>query len=217
MIVAAIYFAILVVVWAVGIALVLSGSCFAAVIGGVFALLLPVIFAVFAFLRLFVLLPSLWKHITNLTIAFAAFAGNEFLFSSCFAATDEGTVFFTSQKAKAIRYKTFHILDDSNKKAREKTKINTLKKSAVNYLLLEFAFESVPQMSVQVLNNRIREQWSAIGIASLIVSVYAIASTLYKYGYEKFCLARFDQNNKKIEKSSTAKTGKKTVNPVYTD
>lgn len=209
-IVVSIFISIVVVVWAIGIAVTLISICVAALIGALFAVLLPIMFAILAFFRLFVLLPTIWKGITNLTIAFAEFAGNRFLFSSCFKAEfsgfEDGAIFFSAEMAKTIRYKTFHILDDSAKE-KTRTKINTLKKTTVNYLVLEFAFESVPQMSIQVINNEERQNWSAIGIASLIVSVYAIASTLYKYGYERFCKTRYDKAGKKVgSNASTATT-----------
>jgi hypothetical protein len=161
------------------------------------ALILPVIFSVMAFLRLFVLAPSAWEAIAKTSIWFADFA-NEYVSIFCSCITGVPFEFFSDQRAKKVEQQIFNIFDDGAQD------LDDLKLSAVKYLSVEFLLESLPQIIIQVLNNNSKAKWSAIAIASMAFSSFAIANTLYKYGYFYLCARKRRTNDNDRESSTDA-------------
>ena len=153
--------------WVLGLAVTLIVVACAVTAAVLTVLVLPLVFAVMALLRLFVLAPSAWEalfylasHVATEVDAVVPFnyfdnAARDRLFSSVFGLTDKD-------------------LDDRS--------ADDLLKMTVKYLAVEFCLESLPQLVVQVVNNNAQPEWSYIAIASFTVSVYAIVSTVYKYG-----------------------------------
>ena len=135
------------------------------------SVVIPTMFSVMAFLRLFVLFPSLWNAWARGAVWFAKQSNGG---CGVMAQID-------SDREVKIRREIFGLYNDGD------IDVNDFKKSSVRYLLIEFLMESLPQMAIQVINNQMRGQWSLIGGFSIGASAYAIASTLYKYGYYYLC------------------------------
>jgi hypothetical protein len=186
------------IIWILGFWFTLVGATLSMVAAVLLALILPVIFSVMAFLRLFVLAPSAWEAIAKTSIWFADFA-NEYV-SIFYRMNMKGYnykfEFFSDQRAKKVEQQIFNIFDDGAQD------VDDLKLSAVKYLTVEFLLESFPQIIIQVLNNNSKAKWSAIAIASMAFSSFAIANTLYKYGYFYLC-ARKRRANDNDRESST--------------
>jgi hypothetical protein len=181
------------------IALLLGGSIFVALVAVsvavaiavavLFGVLIPVLFSVMAFLRLFVLLPALWRSLAD----FATWFGKQAEAGCLFSAFDE------TRQAR-IKSQNFGIYTDE-----ATVDVEHLKKSSVKYLLVEFFLESLPQISIQAINNSRQQYWSPIGIASMAISAYAVVSTLYKYGYLYLCATtryKHEEDAPGIESSS---------------
>lgn len=137
------------------------------------AVFIPASFSVMAFLRLFVLLPSLWRQLATFAVWFAKQAKHGSIVPT-----------FDDARETKLRPHLFGIHEDTTVAAANTT---DLKKASIKYLLIEFVFESLPQIIVQVTNNSRRDNWSPIGISSMAISVYAVVSTMYKYGYLYLC------------------------------
>lgn len=243
---------LVVLIWVGGIVLASIVSGVAGIFGIGLSLTLPAVFAVLAFLRLFVLVSSVWRRLADLTNWYSLIVGNEFLFSACFrwsscflgenqksfnarksemqkkqmekkkkkkkignnaaslkktlnknAASLKKTVkksmqeiqthqhiFFTEAMAATVKRRLFGIHGESIDND-PKTRVDNLKRHTINYLVIEFLFESLPQMSIQIINNQRRgRRWSVIGVASISVSAFAVVSTLWKYGFRRKCAAR---------------------------
>eukprot|EP00039_Didymoeca_costata_P015089 m.251908 g.251908 ORF g.251908 m.251908 type:complete len:1639 (-) comp16153_c0_seq4:63-4979(-) len=56
-----------------------------------------------------------------------------------------------------------------------------IKESAVKLLILEFAFEAIPQIVVQSVNNNLRDSWSTISVLSILASCLVAIGTIYKF------------------------------------
>ena len=197
-----------VITWCIGPALILTSGLLwlfgliVAVLAGMFSALgaiitsttLPLAFALMALLRLFVLVPPLWEGLFDLS---------DYVASSVDAVLPSKINFYDDDAQARLRYSVFGLTDKSDRNA------NDLLDTTVKYLAVEFCLESLPQIIIQVINNT-RVGWSYVGIASMTVSVYAIISTVYKYGCKSRKKAR-----RRGEVRAPARPGRVQRNPVF--
>ena len=127
----------------------------------------PVGFAAMALLRLFVFAPWLWASLANVSGVLALAADGRLPFG-----------YFDEERAAQAKQRVYSIYDSDD----DADRVDELKDVSVQYLAVEFLFESLPQIIIQVINNSSNPPWSPIAIASLVVSIYAVLSTIYKYG-----------------------------------
>lgn len=131
-------------------------------------LAIAIIFSIMAFLRLFVIFPSVWKELYHLAAMFALPAGK------LIGILDEDRI----EDAKGQVFKIYEGRsrgDDDDQKAE-------LKDSTIKYLFVEFILEAVPQIIVQALNNQATGNWSIISIVSMALSGTIILNSAFKYG-----------------------------------
>ena len=136
----------------------------AAVAGLLAALALPLAFATMALLRLFVLLPSAWEALFDMSSSVATQVDAALPF-----------VYFDDDACARLRASVFGLTDKGDRSAYD------LLQTTVSYLAIEFCLESLPQIIIQVVNNERTGSWSYVAIASMTVSIYAIVATVYKY------------------------------------
>jgi hypothetical protein len=135
---------VIVILGSLGLAATLVVVCVAiattsvgTVLSFVFAFAAPlgvsVIFSIMAFLRLFVLFPSVWEELYHFAAWFATFAR---VYTPYDILTDE--------RLKKVKAQVFKLYD------RTKDSKADLLDSTVKYLFVEFLLEAVPQLIIQV-------------------------------------------------------------------
>ena len=154
------------VLWLCSAAAMTVAGAFATVAALLATFLVPVVFAMMALLRLFVVFPASWEAIGHATVTMANSANSMSPFD-----------LFDEDRADKVKKNIFNIYPSYGDNAKD---VDDVKDLALKYLLLEFVLESLPQIIIQSTNNNL-VGWSNIGIASMVVSAYAIVNTIYKY------------------------------------
>ena len=157
------------VVTGFGLAIIAAAPAVTLAISIVAPLGIAVIFSIMAFLRLFVLFPSVWEELYNLTALFSRPAGH--ILNEWF---DVG--FLEEDRVETAQGEVFMIYDGEERQSSD------LKASTVKYLFVEFILEALPQMIVQSVNNQKTGSWSLISYVSLALSAIIIGNSVIKYG-----------------------------------
>eukprot|EP00039_Didymoeca_costata_P020584 m.341777 g.341777 ORF g.341777 m.341777 type:complete len:1282 (-) comp20503_c0_seq1:214-4059(-) len=149
-----------------------------------------VVFAILGAIVLVLLAPLLYALIT-ISRAFIVFSEG-FLTS---AADDLEKMLEIANKmfcglyfgdtAQETGLKIVFIHDKDNSNADE---LADKKLLAARILFLEFFFETIPQITIQITNNTLRGAWTPVGIIAFISSVLIVASALWTYTW-LFCLS----------------------------
>lgn len=157
------------VVTGFGLAIIAAAPAVTLAISVVAPLGIAMIFSIMAFLRLFVLFPSVWEELYNLTALFSRPAGR--ILNEWF---DAG--FLEEDRVETAQGEVFMIYDGEERQSSD------LKASTVKYLFVEFILEALPQMIVQAVNNQKTGSWSLISYISMALSAIIIVNSVIKYG-----------------------------------
>eukprot|EP00729_Bicosta_minor_P008476 gene8476-35205_t len=164
--------AILIIV-AVGLAITAVGTSimFAFVLAGPMAI--AVVFSIMAFLRLFVLFPTVWEELYYFACWFARMARERVPVDG----------FMDDDRLDKAKGQVFKLYDASSAKDAK----SDMKDSTIKYLFVEFLLEALPQLIIQGINNNQTDNWSNISIISMSISGIIILNSVIKYG-SLYCL-----------------------------
>lgn len=158
---------------AVGLAATAVGTAimFAFVLAAPMAIAL--VFSIMAFLRLFVLFPTVWEELYYFAKWFARMARER-------VPVDD---FMDDDRLDKAKGQVFKLYDASSAKDAKAD----MKDSTIKYLFVEFLLEALPQLIIQGINNNQTDNWSNISIISMSISGIIILNSVIKYG-SLYCL-----------------------------
>ena len=156
------------IIAAVGLTATAVGTAimFIFVLAGPIAIAL--VFSIMAFLRLFVLFPTVWEELYYFSCWFARMARKR-------VPVDD---FMDDDRLDTAKGQVFKLYKASSAKSAK----SDMKNSTIKYLFVEFLLEALPQLIIQGINNNQTNNWSNISIISMTISGIIILNSVIKYG-----------------------------------